>query len=762
MEQDIHTRLMQQLQGQEGIERAMMAAQNAYPRLFAQIEELVSPDSSNVDEISDYLLHVIEAYVQLQQSPLYTIALCHQIFKVLTAVEQSYYLPPALAGTAGSTTATANATANASGSGDAAQPFVLTLDTALMITLLAMMAGLKDLKTIASYSNYANQYLQLLLPAMMHPRYRISSVNCRTVMRLFNYELLQGFFTNFFARAKVATKLSPASLLSQVQPSLAQLPHKGLMGLSYQDLSGFVPCLGLDHGVILGPRPLLFLCADRLLLNGYDYLLSLNHLPLQRMQQLQMRLAQRSRSKFLIDKIDAYYDILDEISEDMRSVVCIRRRNAQGMWEEFFFVSTLEPNTSSLYRIQSDYGDCESALLQSSSYLMSVSRHEKEQAPDFLPQREDFNRFIVELLNHERQILTKINGANTLSSWDEVLFRNGSNPNYAIACFFYYFLSDVLDPNLIASEQRKVQMSNMTKPSLTTILRTAHGFAPAPATSGAPESMQNGTPQIMPAPQMPAPMTQMPAQMQAPMAPQPQMAPMPQMQMSMQMQAPMTQMPQMQMPSQMQEPVPQMQMPSQMQAPVPQMQMPEQMQAPVPPLSRAPYGAAALSGATGSGLYMHSSPVAQAANAALQAKIDAQAKEQARVFAQQVRSPSPAPAAPAASAGAMQGSSYPEAGAESQSQGVQSDYRMGPGMDLVYRPRRIYGSHAYNRARMAYAQTQGLDDLPADAAPYPQGSAAAQLTGQGQGQGQSPNASAGSNGNSAFTVHENRNNWRKK
>ena len=56
---------------------------------------------------------------------------------------------------------------------------------------------------------------------------------------------------------------------------------------------------------------------------------------------------------------------------------------------------------------------------------------------------------------------------------------------------------------------------------------------------------------------------------------------------------------------------------------------------------------------------------------------------------------------------------------------------MGPGMDMVYRPRRIYGSHAYARARMAYAQTQGLDDLPSDAAqlsPYPQGSAAARLT----------------------------------
>lgn len=695
MEQDIHTRLMQQLQGQEGIERAMIAAQNAYPRLFAQIEELVTPNGSNADEISDYLLHVIEAFVQLQQSPLVTNSTCHEIFNVFSAVEQSYHLPP-------------NAAQQARAS-IAPSSFALTLDTALMITLLAMMAGLKDLKTIASYSNYANQYLQLLLPAMMHPRYRISSVNCRTVMRLFNYELLHGFLTNFFTRAKVATQLSPASLLGQVQPSLAQLPQKGLQGLNYHDLAGFIPCLGLDHGLLLGPRALLFLCADRLLLNDYDYLLSLNHLQPQAVQQLQLRLAQRSRSKFLIDKIDPYYDLLDEISEDMRSVVCIRRRNNQGLWEDFFFVSTLEPNTSSLYRIQADYGDCEIALQQNTSYLMSVAKNEEELKDDFLPQRDDFNRFIVDVLNHERKLIEQVDGVEALRPWEEVLFRNGTIPHYAMACLCYYFLADVLDPKSIAQQHRQQMLSTMSKPSLTTILRSSHGFNPNSSneqtSSWASSPSVNrginvGTSSALGAPNTIG--------------------------------------------------VPSALVASNALGSANTLGAPNVLGVPSAPSFASVSGQPSVGAAAFP--YRHSSPLqAQASSAiqaqassAMQAQLQAQAQEQARVFAQQApRSVATAGTAPAA------GTTASAVATADSSVTSSTDYRMGPGMDMVYRPRRIYGSHAYARARMAYAQTQGLDDLPSDASqlsPYPQGSAAARLT--------QMNQSATQSTPDAVTVHE--------
>ena len=142
--------------------------------------------------------------------------------------------------------------------------------------------------------------------------------------------------------------------------------------------------------------------------------------------------------------------------------------------------------------------------------------------------------------------------------------------------------------------------------------------------------------------------------------------------------------------------------------------------------------------------YRHSSPLQAQASSAMQAQLQAQAQEQARVFAQQApRSVATAGTAPAA------GTTASAVATADSSVTSSTDYRMGPGMDMVYRPRRIYGSHAYARARMAYAQTQGLDDLPSDASqlsPYPQGSAAARLT--------QMNQSATQSTPDAVTVHE--------
>ena len=153
-------------------------------------------------------------------------------------------------------------------------------------------------------------------------------------MRLVNYNMLESFYTNFFTRAKVATKLCPPSKLREIQPSLANKAgafsvNTELHGLTHADLGAYLPCLGLDHGLILGHRPLLFLCCDQLNLNGYDYLLSLNHLPREVLAQFESRLAATSNAKILIDRIDTYYDLLDEISEDMQTVVCIKRLDPQ-------------------------------------------------------------------------------------------------------------------------------------------------------------------------------------------------------------------------------------------------------------------------------------------------------------------------------------------------------------------------------------------------------------------------------------------------
>lgn len=331
---------------------------------------------------------------------------------------------------------------------------------------------------------------------------------------------------------------------------------------------------------------------------------------------------------------------------------------------------------------------------------MSVAKNEEELKDDFLPQRDDFNRFIVDVLNHERKLIEQVDGVEALRPWEEVLFRNGTIPHYAMACLCYYFLADVLDPKSIAQQHRQQMLSTMSKPSLTTILRSSHGFNPslsneqssswastpsvnrgvnvgslnafgAPNTLGAPNALGAsntfgspsalGTPNALGAPS---------SQSFASVGGQPSV------------------------------------------------------------------GAAAFP-------YRHSSPLQAQASSAMQAQLQAQAQEQARVFAQQ---------APRSVAAANTTGAAPTAGAAGPadtSVSSSTDYRMGPGMDMVYRPRRIYGSHAYARARMAYAQTQGLDDLPSDASqlsPYPQGSAAARLT--------QMNQSATQSTPDAVTVHE--------
>lgn len=432
----IYATLLRSLLGNDVIESTLQEVENEYPSLFNKLAELAMSDGSNQEEMIDYSLHVVDAYLKLKQSELYTNPVFHKVFAAFPAVSASYALQNQAS-------------------------FILRLDTALCITVMALMCGLKDLTTIVSYSNYANQYLQLILPAMLHPRYRINAANCRTVMRLINYDMLHGFFNNFFTRAKVATKLVPPSKLHEIQPSLKSIKNgfsaaSQLHGLTHKDLPAFIPCLGLDHGLLLGERSLLFVCADQLVSNGYDYLLSLNHLSPEAIYALESRLASTANSKIMIDRIDTYFDLLDEISEDMQTVVCIKRLDqSTKRIESFFFLSTLPQTEESLYLIQKANQDFEVALKQPGSYMAVLSQNENESLEQFLPQRQDYNRFVVNVLSYEREMQAKTNGRTSIKPWDVILYRNGNNPICAMAALFYYFMSDVQGEKEMVLHQRR-------------------------------------------------------------------------------------------------------------------------------------------------------------------------------------------------------------------------------------------------------------------------------------------------------------------
>ena len=434
----IYATLLSDVIGADVINSTLQELEQNYSKLYAQLSELVLPDGSNAGEIKDYSLHLVDAYLKLKQSELHRNPVLLRVLRSLGPVAKSYEL---------------------SGQED----YVLHFDTALTVTLMALMCGLKDLEHVVAYSNYANQYLQLLLPRMVHPRYRISLPNCRSAMRLVNCEMMERFYTNFFTRAKVATKLVAPAVLKALQPNI-KLAGAGikaqLSGLSREDLPAFLPCLGLAHGLILGPRTLLFLCADQFVVNGYHYLLSLDHLPMESQVQFQALLAATSNSKILIDRIDSYYDLLDEISEDMQTVVCIKRLDQQTRAVEcHFFLSTLPQVEESLYLIKAASDECEQGLKQSGSYLMTIApsseRAGKEADPLYLPLRSDYNRFIVNVLSYERELEVKLKGNGAVKPWDEVLYRNGSNPICAMTSLFYYFLADVLDQEQMVALQRR-------------------------------------------------------------------------------------------------------------------------------------------------------------------------------------------------------------------------------------------------------------------------------------------------------------------
>ena len=191
----IYATLLSDVIGADVINSTLQELEQNYPKLYAQLSELVLPDGSNAGEIKDYSLHLVDAYLKLKQSELYRNPVLLRVLRSLGPVAKSYEL---------------------SGQED----YVLHFDTALTVTLMALMCGLKDLGHVVAYSNYANQYLQLLLPHMVHPRYRISLPNCRSAMRLVNCEMMERFYTNFFTRAKVATKLVAPSVLKALQPNI--------------------------------------------------------------------------------------------------------------------------------------------------------------------------------------------------------------------------------------------------------------------------------------------------------------------------------------------------------------------------------------------------------------------------------------------------------------------------------------------------------------------------------------------------------------
>lgn len=494
-----------------------------YPLLCDQLAAMVMPNGANQSEIVDYSLHVADAYIKLLDSDLYKNPTLYKIFRALPAVIDSYaLLPPkqqasASSARAGATTSTGSGSDSDSSSGadplptslaatSSKIPYTLRVDTALTITILGLMAGLNTTDKLVAYSNYANQFLQLLLPHMLNPRFRISAPNCRTVMRLMTEHMLPAFFNNLFVRAKIATKLLPATALHEVQPHIAKT-KAALESLTVEDLPAFLPCLGLDHGLVVGPRKLIFLVAEQLQRNGFDYLLSLNEVSPAVKSELMSRLAMTSKAKILIDRIDNYYDLLDEIITSMQTVVCIKRVDPRSQKvETYFFLSSLPQSESSLYLIHHANKECEMALKQHDSYLMTLDRNADlnadinaangsvggygvgqglSQGPSLsrvlgagiglgadvadysdngvdaasimkdLPQSEVFDHFVMQILSFDRDLCAEIVGQNNVKEWDEVLYQNGENPIFSFTSLCYYFLSDVISEEQIIRLKRQ-------------------------------------------------------------------------------------------------------------------------------------------------------------------------------------------------------------------------------------------------------------------------------------------------------------------
>ena len=67
----IYATLLSDVIGADVINSTLQELEQNYPKLYAQLSELVRPDGSNAGEIKDYSLHLVDAYLKLKQSELY-------------------------------------------------------------------------------------------------------------------------------------------------------------------------------------------------------------------------------------------------------------------------------------------------------------------------------------------------------------------------------------------------------------------------------------------------------------------------------------------------------------------------------------------------------------------------------------------------------------------------------------------------------------------------------------------------------------------
>lgn len=478
MSSEIYDELARKL-SPDAIRDGLLQVEQAYPQLFAQIVSMAAPDESNSSEILDYTLYLLDAHLKLQDSPLQQNPLLAHLLQAFSTVERSYAFSPQLSRYFHLP----------------AQPFTLQLDTVLWITLCAIMAGLKDLASLTAYTKYANQYFQITLPKMLSPRYSISGANFRAVMRLINTELLQRFFTNFFTRAKVATRLLPQEALLRIQPNIASATTTATTIDDFADIAPFLPCLGLEQGLILGPQPLLQQCAAQLTRNGYHFVLALNSLSAESKEVLRVMLGTSSPAKLIIDHINPYRSYIPALVPAVQSLICCKVDVPQphGVAQtisppaELFFLSSLPPFEDSLRRLKHVVATYQQQLLKPCPFLITLpcaqepddvfpaSRSALEAGvagltgttsasaseSDELPQIEDFNRFVVPIMTYERDLRRFLSARQEEESWEEILYRNGVNPLCSLLSLCYFFLSDVLDAQQLQQQQRSQLLNSL-------------------------------------------------------------------------------------------------------------------------------------------------------------------------------------------------------------------------------------------------------------------------------------------------------------
>ena len=86
----IYATLLRSLLGNDVIESTLQEVEQNYPALFNKLAELAMSDGSNQDEMVDYSLHVVDAFLKLKQSEIYQNPTLLKVFQAFSAVSNSY------------------------------------------------------------------------------------------------------------------------------------------------------------------------------------------------------------------------------------------------------------------------------------------------------------------------------------------------------------------------------------------------------------------------------------------------------------------------------------------------------------------------------------------------------------------------------------------------------------------------------------------------------------------------------------------------